>query len=98
LSDSDGDGLLNWEEFYAGTDPNNATSVFKITGTKESSEHQHTIKWKAVTGKTYAIQFKPTLRSTEWTTIKSGIPGIEPECSCTLELENPSGFVQIVVE
>lgn len=30
LSDRDGDGLFAWQEFYAGTDPNNASSVFAV--------------------------------------------------------------------
>jgi hypothetical protein len=30
--DEDGDGLLTWQEFYAGTDPTNAASVLKFVG------------------------------------------------------------------
>jgi hypothetical protein len=30
LGDWDGDGLLNWEEYVAGTDPTNALSVFEV--------------------------------------------------------------------
>ncbi|WP_233231649.1 SUMF1/EgtB/PvdO family nonheme iron enzyme [Tichowtungia aerotolerans] len=29
-TDADGDGLLMWEEYYCGTDPNNAGSAFKV--------------------------------------------------------------------
>ncbi len=30
MSDDDGDGLFAWQEFYAGTDPNNPSSVFAV--------------------------------------------------------------------
>lgn len=30
LKDTDGDGLVTWEEFIAGTDPTNAASVFEV--------------------------------------------------------------------
>jgi len=30
LADPDGDGIPNWQEYYAGTDPNNSNSAFRV--------------------------------------------------------------------
>jgi hypothetical protein len=97
MTDSDHDGLLNWEEFHAGTDPTDAGSVFRISSTGRA-DTQQTIRWRAVIGKRYSIQFKTTLSNAEWTTVETGIPGMEPECERTLQLHSSTGFIRVLVE
>ncbi len=97
LADSDGDGLLNWEEFYAGTNPTRADSVFRISA-GAAAAGQQSVRWRAVAGKTYTLQFKSDLSAADWTTLESGIPGAEPECERVLSLPESSGFFRILVE
>ncbi|MDA3926697.1 MAG: hypothetical protein PF904_18580, partial [Kiritimatiellae bacterium] len=97
MIDIDGDGLLTWEEFYAGTSPIDADSVFKITeNAMEGGQMQ--LHWKAVAGKTYSIEFKSELTDAEWTMIKSRIPGVEPQCSWSIPVSDNKGFFRIKVE
>ena len=54
--DSDGDGLCNYDEFFAGTDPLNSLSNLSISiEMKQSGEIA--LKWLAVKGKTYQLQY-----------------------------------------
>jgi hypothetical protein len=53
--DSDGDGLNNWQEWIAGTDPTNPSSVLKLLSPSKSSSGI-IINWQSVSGKTYCLQ------------------------------------------
>ena len=59
--DYDGDGLLNWEEYVAGTDPRDASSRFRITGlTIENGVP--TLTWSPnLPNRRYVLQGKTTL-------------------------------------
>jgi type VI secretion system Hcp family effector len=52
--DRDHDGLTNYQEFLAGTDPRNANSVFRVRRINLASG-QVRITWNSVAGKTYTI-------------------------------------------
>jgi len=52
--DRDNDGLTNYQEFLAGTDPRNANSVFRVKRINLASG-QVRITWNSVAGKTYTI-------------------------------------------
>ncbi|VGO11781.1 Endo-1,4-beta-xylanase Z [Pontiella desulfatans] len=95
--DADSDGLLNGREYWAGTDPTNAASVFRITDA-ESVGNQLFFDWSAVTGKTYDVWFKTNLMETAWVLSDSGILGIEPECTSTVLTDHATGFIQVEVE
>jgi len=55
--DSDGDGRSNLEEYRAGTNPTNASSVFKLTSEVRGPNGYHTINWASVGGVRYRIQY-----------------------------------------
>jgi hypothetical protein len=56
VQDDDGDGLLAWEEFIAGTDPTNSKSVFQIASTEMDPESGDLVMtWPSVAGKDYYI-------------------------------------------
>ncbi|HEX7859790.1 MAG TPA: type VI secretion system tube protein Hcp [Verrucomicrobiae bacterium] len=52
--DADKDGMTNLEEFRAGTAPNSADAVFKVSGVRTSSGAA-TLSWNATSGKTYRL-------------------------------------------
>jgi hypothetical protein len=54
-SDSDGDGSSDFAEFYAGTDPTNSASFFRITSiVRETDDFR--IAWMTASGKTNALE------------------------------------------
>ncbi len=56
--DPDGDGVTNFQEFSAGTNPTNRASVFRIVAVAEEGDNVR-ITWAAVGGKSYSVQGVP---------------------------------------
>jgi hypothetical protein len=54
--DSDGDGLKDWQEYIAGTDPTNAASCLKVAQTT-----RNVITWSSVTGRVYSVYWSTNL-------------------------------------
>jgi len=59
-TDADGDGMNNWQEWIAGTDPTNALSVLKML-TPGIDAYSVTLSWQSVTGRTYCLQRSTSL-------------------------------------
>ncbi len=56
--DSDGDGHANWEEYYAGTDPMDATSTFMLSDLGAAGPGgEHVLRWSSVAGRVYGISW-----------------------------------------
>ena len=53
--DADNDVLNNWQEYVAGTDPTNASSVFKITSAQAVSGTQLVLRWSSVANRVYDV-------------------------------------------
>jgi len=71
--DPDGDGASNWQEFVAGTNPMDPTSVLTLTPVAPSPNFA--VQWPSVPGKTYMVQSSASLFSTNWTIMASNLPG-----------------------
>lgn len=65
--DSDGDGERNLDEYLAGTNPRNAQDNFRIGLLLNGGAVL--VRFTAVAGKSYTVQFKRSVSDPEWTTL-----------------------------
>ena len=98
LDDADGDGLLTWEEEFAGTNPTNSASALRVAGTVTPVANGQEVQWSAVAGKSYSVWFKTNLADTVWSEAGTGIPGVESLCTHTVVTDSATGFVRVEVE
>ena len=68
--DLDGDGLTNFQEYLSGTDPRDSKSALRLTAAR-SIVGETVLRFTAIAGKTYSVQFKEALTSATWTTLRS---------------------------
>ena len=76
-SDTDGDGMSNWQEWLAGTNPTNALSVLRLAAPVSTNNVSGiTVTWQSVAGKNYFLQRSSNLAAQPpFTTIQSSIAG-----------------------
>lgn len=92
ITNADGDAWTDFEEFIAGTDPWDPSSMFKITAITADS-----VSWQAVQGKSYRVLSTEDLTQT-WSVEASGLPGDAPESSYYFSTEADMKFFKIEVE
>lgn len=61
--DSDGDGATNWEEFLAGTNPLEKTSVLQLRLSPTAGGTGLLVEWNAVQGSVYQLQSSADLKN-----------------------------------
>lgn len=71
--DDDGDGYVNIEEYIADTHPLNSNSYPRITAFHQ--ENPLVISWPGVTGRLYDVLAKSNVYDSQWTVVKTGLPG-----------------------
>jgi len=78
LVDSDGDGMNNWAEWIAGTNPTNAASVLMMhTPVPIQSPKGMNVTWQSVAGKTYYLQRSTNLCGAPgFTTLRTNLTGL----------------------
>ena len=74
--DTDGDGMNNWQEWIAGTNPTNATSFLQLTSVVPNGASGVTVTWQSVSGVTYYLQRGTDLGAQPaFTTIQGNLAG-----------------------
>jgi autotransporter-associated beta strand protein len=56
LVDADHDGMTNWQEYIAGTDPTNGGSVLVVSNFVSSAPGQVVLQWPSVADRVYAVE------------------------------------------
>lgn len=73
-NDSDGDGLTNLQEFYAGLDPRDANSVLRIKSVVRSGSDVQ-LTFQSVLGRIYRLEWRSSLTTESWQPLLDGIVG-----------------------
>ena len=95
LADADGDGLLNWQEYQAGTDPTNALSHLKIVSMLWSNQTLR-LDFDAISNRAYAVQFKSAVDGTNWTTLQKRVAGRLNRTETIIDSPATNRFYRIV--
>ena len=92
--DADGDGMSNWQEYLAGTNPTNASSVFKITSAQFISNAQFVLQWSSVSNRLYDVMSATTLGTNSGTFMPlpgaSNLVGTPPGNTWTDSVSRPT--------
>jgi hypothetical protein len=80
-ADPDHDGMSNFAEFWAGTDPLDPNSVLAINSTSLLNNGMITITWESVAGKSYTIRYSTDLLT--WNDLVAPVNGTGSAISVT---------------
>jgi len=72
--DTDSDGLNNWQEWIAGTDPTNALSLLWL-GPLTGTDSELTVSWSSVTNRSYALERATNFGGAIFSVLQSNIVG-----------------------
>jgi hypothetical protein len=72
-ADPDHDGMSNYQEFWAGTDPLDGNSFFSIKSIVITVGGYAQISWQTVSGKTYTVQYSDDLKT--WNSLGGSLVG-----------------------
>jgi alpha-tubulin suppressor-like RCC1 family protein len=92
LADPDGDGVPNWQEYAANTDPRDAASKFFVRPLTQDAYARNQITFSTSSGRTYRVDASTDLVS--WDVVQDGILGIGAEVTIT-DRRYLSGLTQI---
>jgi hypothetical protein len=77
-ADPDADGIVNWREYLAGTDPTDADSRLRLRAPEHRLNNGHRevhLRWLSAPGKKYVLETTTDLVGSEWSLLGSGIVG-----------------------
>jgi glycosidase len=97
-ADSDGDGMSNAAEDIAGTNPLDVQSYFRVTSLVENAATgTGQITWASVAGKTYQVQYSPTIKPQNFSPVGSPITATGTTTSYTFNTTGTAGFYEVTV-
>lgn len=96
-ADFDNDGQTDHQEFIAGTDPRNDSSILRVMTISSMNSGLVTILWNSAPGKTYRIQYKDDLTSANWSELKGGVVATSNTASKEDTLVTGQRFYRVIV-
>ncbi len=97
--DPDGDGADNANEFSAGTNPNSAASVLRITSVTRLSSSTVQVTFSSVAGKNYVVQTSSNMADLTWVDATATISatGASTSTSVVVSPLLPANFLRVRV-
>ncbi len=95
-ADPDHDGMTNYQEFLAGTDPKSAASVLRIL-TFSIGQSQTTVGWQSVSNKNYLLEGASDVRGPWIGLSQIGSAGTATQTSVNHNPADPTQFYRVVV-
>ncbi|MDP2897805.1 MAG: lamin tail domain-containing protein, partial [bacterium] len=97
--DFDGDGESNLDEWVAGTDPTDASSILAISSIIKGIDSTMVIRWHSVSNRHYSILRSTDLRTGFDQIEAASVPATPPENSYTIDTgQARNAFYRIVVD
>ncbi len=95
--DADGSGMSNLQDYLAGLNPTNAASVLAVNLSSVASGTSALLKWTAVPGINYAVQYSDSLSSPNWVTATGDIVIVGFQASFSAPANPAARFYRVVV-
>ncbi len=89
--DADHDGMNNYEEYLAGTNPFDVNSLLKVYSLSKDNNDNYIICWESTSNKTYSIEFCPSLKS-GWLPIINNIKSTPPINTNTIMINSTNSI------
>jgi len=97
-ADDDGDGMSNSAEDIAGTNPLDVTSFFRVVSmTRNAATNSGQIAWSSVVGKSYQVEFSPTLSPKAFAPVGSPITATGTLTTYSFQTSGTAGFYEVIV-
>lgn len=93
-ADADGDGRSNLDEFIAGTNPTEATSVFRVA-LAQPGANKITLTWASQPGVTYVIETASALAPLAFQPAGPAVTGDGTVKSATVAVTGETGFLRV---
>ena len=97
LLDTDGDGLVSWEEYIAGTDPTQAGSGLTVEADVQPLGGGFVVRWPSVADRIYAVESTTNLLS-GFQSLESDIAATPPENTYTGAVQQAGAYYRVQAE